>query len=177
MHVKTRKTIFQLFVCLICILPLLLTGCQGQSTEAAATSAPQSTEAAATSTPQSTAEASAAQDSSTTTTQPGGEPPDGGQPGGQPGDASGSPDSGSVHSTAAIYIVNGVRDSSNEYTDDSVTIADSGNISDSAASLLRKEMRLNKAVLKIACRFEGSSSMRRPTTKMNTSLVSSASQF
>jgi hypothetical protein len=127
LDMKTRKTILQRFVCLICILPLLLAGCQVASTS-------QSTEAAATPTPPSTAAASPTQDSSTATTQPGGVPPDGGQPGGQPGDVSGAPDNGSVHSTAAIYIDNGSRDSSKEYTGGSVTVADAGTIGDSAAS-------------------------------------------
>jgi hypothetical protein len=124
---KTRSPIFQRFIYLTSTLLLLLTGCQSAST-------PQSTEAAASSTPQSTAVASAAQDNNTITTPPDGAPPDGEQPGGQVADGSGSPDNGSIHSTAAIYIDSGARDSSNEYTDDSVTIADSGNISDSAAS-------------------------------------------
>jgi hypothetical protein len=124
---KTRSPIFQRFIYLTSTLLLLLTGCQSAST-------PQSTEAATSSTPQSTAVASAAQDNNTITTPPDGAPPDGEQPGGQVADGSGSPDNGSIHSTAAIYIDSGARDSSNEYTDDSVTIADSGNISDSAAS-------------------------------------------
>jgi hypothetical protein len=119
---RTKKIILHYFICLSCILLLLLTGCMGAST-------PQSTDAAATSMPQSTAISPSA-----TSMQPGSAPPDGGQPGGEPGDNSGSPDNGSVHSTAAIYIENGARDSSNEYTDDSVTIANPGNVSDSAAS-------------------------------------------
>jgi len=117
---KTKRTFLQGCVCLVSVLSLLLTGCQ-------AGSAPQS---ASTATPAAAAPSNTAEAPS----MPGSEPPGSGQPGGQPGGGAGAPDNGSVHTTAAIYVDNGARDASKEYTGGSVTVADSGTIGNSAAS-------------------------------------------